>query len=69
MFTNGLKDPWHLVSISQDVPAPSSVQAVTYDLGHCATLIAATPQDPPSVISARQAVVNFLANALGKSRK
>lgn len=33
MFTNGLKDPWHLLSINEDVPPPSGVTAVTYDLG------------------------------------
>jgi len=57
-------DPWHLVSISSNVPAPSSVQAVTYSVGHCATLIAATPQDPPSLTAARQTIITFLSNVL-----
>jgi thymus-specific serine protease len=38
LFTNGLIDPWHLLSITEDLPAPSQVTAVTYEAGHCATL-------------------------------
>ena len=64
LFTNGFYDPWHLVSITQDIPSPSSVQAVTYDAGHCAPLTAATTQDPPSLVAARQAIVNFLTQLL-----
>lgn len=31
LFTNGLDDPWHLISINQDLP--SGVKAVTYQAG------------------------------------
>ena len=64
IFTNGFYDPWHLVSITEDVPSPSSVQAVTYDAGHCAPLTAPTDQDPPSLVAARQAIVQFLTRVL-----
>ncbi|KNC52380.1 uncharacterized protein AMSG_12158 [Thecamonas trahens ATCC 50062] len=56
VFTNGLLDPWHLLSISSDLPAPSKVKAVTYEAGHCATLNAASPDDPPSLLAARKFV-------------
>jgi len=69
MFTNGLLDPWHLVSILSDVPAPSQVQAVTYDAGHCATVDQSYSTDPPSVVSARQVVVNFLNTSIAQWMK
>ena len=64
IFTNGFYDPWHIVSVTSDVPSPSSVQAVTYDAGHCAPLTAATSQDPPSLVAARQAIQTFLTQIL-----
>ncbi|GAM18813.1 hypothetical protein SAMD00019534_019880 [Acytostelium subglobosum LB1] len=60
MFTNGLLDPWHLLSVNAD-NVPGTVQAVTYEAGHCGTLIQSTSIDPPSLIQARQGVISFLS--------
>eukprot|EP01092_Planopodium_desertum_P002846 TRINITY_DN14586_c0_g1_i1.p1 TRINITY_DN14586_c0_g1~~TRINITY_DN14586_c0_g1_i1.p1 ORF type:complete len:389 (+),score=40.57 TRINITY_DN14586_c0_g1_i1:54-1169(+) len=62
MFTNGLFDPWHLLSINENLP--SGVQAVTYEAGHCAPMTAPDPQDPPSLTAARAAVKSFLSSIL-----
>jgi len=62
MFTNGLLDPWHLLSITEDLP--SGVQAVTYEAGHCGTMIQATSVDPPSLTHARKKVTKFLEHVL-----
>ena len=69
IFTNGLYDPWHLVSISKDIPAPSGVKAVTYEGGHCATLNAASHSDPPSLIAARAAVEAEIDSWLSQYRR
>lgn len=69
LFTNGLLDPWHLLSIIEDqTPTKeSSVQAVTYEAGHCAPMTKPTANDPPSLKAARARVESFLASALGVS--
>eukprot|EP01094_Clydonella_sp_ATCC50884_P029667 TRINITY_DN9366_c0_g1_i2.p1 TRINITY_DN9366_c0_g1~~TRINITY_DN9366_c0_g1_i2.p1 ORF type:complete len:490 (-),score=109.07 TRINITY_DN9366_c0_g1_i2:90-1517(-) len=69
MFSNGDKDPWSLLSIREDVPPPSQVQAVTYSLGHCATMIAPTPQDPPSLTQARKDIDTFLGQVLAEASR
>jgi len=58
LFTNGLLDPWHLLSITEDLP--SGVSAVTYEAGHCGTMIAASDDDPPSLTEARKKVQQFV---------
>eukprot|EP01088_Endostelium_zonatum_P004005 TRINITY_DN1520_c2_g1_i1.p1 TRINITY_DN1520_c2_g1~~TRINITY_DN1520_c2_g1_i1.p1 ORF type:complete len:475 (+),score=101.44 TRINITY_DN1520_c2_g1_i1:21-1445(+) len=62
LFTNGVLDPWHRVSINQDTK--EGVQAVTYVDGHCATMDQPTNQDSPSLIAARNRVSNFIAEIL-----
>ncbi|EFA86462.1 hypothetical protein PPL_00255 [Heterostelium album PN500] len=52
MFTNGLLDPWHLLSVNEP-NLEGTVQAATYEAGHCGTLIQSTSIDPPSLIAAR----------------
>jgi hypothetical protein len=61
LFTNGLIDPWHLLSISAPV---GGVDAVTYAAGHCAPMTAATANDPASLVHARQRVAAFLQTIL-----
>ena len=63
---NGLLDPWHLLSITEDLP--SGVKAVTYEAGHCGVMIAATPNDPPSLTQARETVTAFLTSVLNQSK-
>ena len=67
LFTNGLLDPWHLLSITEDqTPTQQSyVQAVTYEAGHCAPMTTPTANDPPSLKAARQKVESFLGGILG----
>lgn len=67
LFTNGFYDPWHLVSITEDVPSPSSVMSVRYDAGHCAPMTTPTSQDPPSLVAARQSIVQFLTTILSQA--
>lgn len=61
LFTNGLKDPWSLLSITQQ---EGRVEATTYDAGHCATLIASSDQDPPSLTASREKIKDFLRELL-----
>eukprot|EP00003_Mantamonas_plastica_P027839 TRINITY_DN6095_c0_g2_i1.p1 TRINITY_DN6095_c0_g2~~TRINITY_DN6095_c0_g2_i1.p1 ORF type:complete len:225 (-),score=82.90 TRINITY_DN6095_c0_g2_i1:23-697(-) len=61
MFTNGLKDPWHLLSITED---EGNVQAVTYEAGHCAPMTKPSSMDPPSLTQAREKVMKFLSGIL-----
>ncbi|EGG16611.1 hypothetical protein DFA_07589 [Cavenderia fasciculata] len=63
MFSNGLLDPWHLLSVNQD-NIDGTVKAVTYEAGHCGTLIASTTIDPPSLVDARQGIIGFLKEIL-----
>ena len=62
MFSNGLFDPWHLLSINEN--NDFGVQAVTYSAGHCATMTASYPDDPQSLIEARVVMEKFLASNL-----
>jgi len=63
LFTNGLLDPWHNLSINED--NGRGVQAVTYEAGHCATMDLPYPaQDPPSLVVARTVVDQFLQQVL-----
>lgn len=66
LFTNGMRDPWHLLSITENQPPTptSSVQAVTYQAGHCAPMTKPTANDPPSLVAARLSVKNFLGEIL-----
>tara|TARA_R110002050_G_scaffold185534_1_gene319604 strand:+ start:2319 stop:2600 length:282 start_codon:yes stop_codon:yes gene_type:complete len=64
MFTNGLIDPWHLLSVYQDPPFPSKVEYVVYEAGHCATLTKANSEDPISLTQARNDVNSFLMKIL-----
>jgi serine protease 16 len=61
LFTNGNMDPWSLLSIT--VPE-GTVDAITYDAGHCATMTVPTALDPPSLTAARAYVLSFLQKAL-----
>ncbi|EGC35830.1 hypothetical protein DICPUDRAFT_151801 [Dictyostelium purpureum] len=63
MFTNGLLDPWHLLSVNSDNEA-GTVRAATYEAGHCASLIQETSEDPISLVNAREEVVSFLKGVL-----
>ncbi|KAF2071145.1 hypothetical protein CYY_007535 [Polysphondylium violaceum] len=63
MFTNGNLDPWHLLSVNND---RGNVKAVTYQAGHCGSLIATTDHDPISLTQARQAVFEFLQSVLAQ---
>jgi len=63
MFTNGLLDPWHLLSINNNNDA-GTIKAVTYEAGHCGSLIATTDNDPISLTNARQTVFKFLQDVL-----
>lgn len=66
MFTNGLLDPWHLLSITEDqMPTrETSVQAVVYEAGHCAPMTKPSSEDPPSLVAARATVQAFLMDVL-----
>lgn len=57
LFTNGLLDPWHLMSIIEN---EGGVKAVTYEAGHCGTMIRPSDLDPVSLTNARAAVLAFL---------
>jgi len=64
MFTNGLYDPWHTISITHH---SAGVEAVTYEAAHCAPMTAPTPNDPPSLTQARTRVATFLSNLLARA--
>lgn len=64
LFTNGIFDPWHLLSINKNLPYPSGVTAVTYAAGHCATMTIPTDEDPGSLTDARLDVYNFLVDLI-----
>lgn len=61
LFTNGVMDPWSLLSITTP---EGNVDAVTYDAGHCATMTVPTALDPPSLTAARATVLAFLKKNL-----
>eukprot|EP01006_Ploeotia_vitrea_P041066 TRINITY_DN66483_c0_g1_i1.p1 TRINITY_DN66483_c0_g1~~TRINITY_DN66483_c0_g1_i1.p1 ORF type:complete len:444 (+),score=239.47 TRINITY_DN66483_c0_g1_i1:120-1451(+) len=63
MFSNGLLDPWHLLSINEGT-APQGVTATDYEAGHCGTLIDATDNDPPSLVASREALYSFIKKQL-----
>jgi len=63
LFTNGLLDPWHNLSINE-ATNDGNVQAVTYQAGHCATMDLPYPDDPPSLVIARQEIDDFLTEVL-----
>jgi len=65
LFTNGLLDPWHNLSINED-NADGSVQATTYQAGHCATMDLPNPTDPPSLKASRKEMEEFLASVLAQ---
>lgn len=64
LFTNGLYDPWHTLSI---IHHQNNIEAVTYEAAHCAPMTAPTPQDPPSLVAARERVASFLGLILSRS--
>jgi len=67
LFTNGLIDPWHLLSIIESKgtnPPFNAFGAVTYEAGHCASMIATTSMDPPSLTQARQNVFDFISQLI-----
>lgn len=61
LVTNGLLDPWHLLSITESRPG---IKAVTYQAGHCAPLHANTTNDPISLRRAREAIAMFVEQVL-----
>lgn len=63
LFTNGLSDPWHLLSITEP---EGGVDAVTYEAGHCAPLTAPSQNDPPSLLRARDAIIDSVSKWLGQ---
>lgn len=62
MFTNGVFDPWHILSINKD--NKWGVKAQMYDAGHCAPMKKHFPSDPPSVIETRDKVKSYLTALL-----
>eukprot|EP00005_Dracoamoeba_jomungandri_P006932 CAMPEP_0174269070 /NCGR_PEP_ID=MMETSP0439-20130205/39751_1 /TAXON_ID=0 /ORGANISM="Stereomyxa ramosa, Strain Chinc5" /LENGTH=334 /DNA_ID=CAMNT_0015357641 /DNA_START=467 /DNA_END=1471 /DNA_ORIENTATION=- len=67
MFTNGLLDPWHNLSINNNIS--SSVLAVTYNDGHCAPMDKEDAKDDPTLKSARIAVKNFIKTAIDNYKR
>jgi len=65
LFTNGLYDPWHNLSINEDLPG-GGVQASTYFAAHCAPMTASSSQDPVSLQATRTKVKNFIAKLLNR---
>jgi pimeloyl-ACP methyl ester carboxylesterase len=64
LFTNGLYDPWHTISITHHT---AGVEAITYEAAHCAPMTAPTPNDPPSLTEARARVASFLSKLLARA--
>jgi len=61
LFTNGLNDPWHLLSINAN--NTWGVESTVYEsAGHCATMTAPTDNDPPSLTFSRE----YVDKTLGK---
>ena len=53
MFVNGHNDPWHTLSVTQDVSA--TVTAIVIEnTAHCAHEYPSSPTDSPGLIAARQ---------------
>ncbi|KYQ94239.1 hypothetical protein DLAC_04533 [Tieghemostelium lacteum] len=65
-FTNGNLDPWSLLSVTEN-NADNSVLGITYQAGHCGSLIQETDIDPVSLVNAREEVVAFLKSVLSDS--
>eukprot|EP00698_Gefionella_okellyi_P018996 TRINITY_DN5767_c0_g1_i1.p1 TRINITY_DN5767_c0_g1~~TRINITY_DN5767_c0_g1_i1.p1 ORF type:complete len:454 (-),score=100.88 TRINITY_DN5767_c0_g1_i1:23-1384(-) len=63
LFTNGMFDPWHLLSITEP-SASGGVAASVYAAGHCASVTASYPTDPDSLTQTRQDVIAFLKTVL-----
>jgi len=62
MFTNGLMDPWHTLSL---VGTNNTQQyVVNYEAAHCAPMTQPTSEDPRSLIHARIQIVEFLQGIL-----
>eukprot|EP01122_Echinamoeba_exundans_P004014 TRINITY_DN1404_c0_g1_i2.p1 TRINITY_DN1404_c0_g1~~TRINITY_DN1404_c0_g1_i2.p1 ORF type:complete len:327 (-),score=27.20 TRINITY_DN1404_c0_g1_i2:53-1033(-) len=68
LFTNGVRDPWHTLSINQSPSVGRNVIAVTYDAAHCAPMDAPDPLDPPSLIQARLTISSWIKELLATSR-
>eukprot|EP01090_Pellita_catalonica_P004360 TRINITY_DN1418_c0_g1_i1.p1 TRINITY_DN1418_c0_g1~~TRINITY_DN1418_c0_g1_i1.p1 ORF type:complete len:467 (-),score=85.52 TRINITY_DN1418_c0_g1_i1:146-1513(-) len=66
LFTNGLFDPWHNLSIYKDI---NGVKAVTYYDGHCAPMDKKTDEDDPSLKHARVVVKHFIQDLLAKNQQ
>jgi len=55
LFVNGDIDPWHSLSVIEDVS--STVRAILINgTAHCADMFPATPQDPPGLAIAQEEV-------------
>jgi len=60
LFINSLLEPWHDLSVTDKKHAGANPTPVTYTgAGHCAPMLPQTPQDPPSLITARQDAIAF----------
>lgn len=69
VFSNGFYDPWHRLSIVDPVLDSNGnelIGALNVQAGHCAIMTAATPSDPPSLISARKSLALYLASWLAQ---
>jgi hypothetical protein len=69
LFSNGVRDPWHTLSINQSPSVERNVVAVTYDAAHCAPMDAPDPLDPPSLTQARLAISSWIRELLASSKK
>ena len=68
--TNGIFDPWHLLSILPgDADPARNVQSYLYEAGHCAPMTAPQANDPKDLQLTRQKVHDFLADVLKKATK
>jgi len=61
LFTNGLFDPWHNISILKN---QSGILSVTYEAAHCAPFLEETSKDPISLIHARQSIADFVTRLI-----
>jgi hypothetical protein len=69
IFTNGLKDPWHQLGITDPNRPISSQYVITYEAGHCAPMTMANPHDPPSLTAARAKILSYLKQILNEHQE
>ena len=68
IYTYGQLDPWSILGITEDLG--NTVKSSLYEAGHCAPMIEPLPeQDPPSLVTARYAVADFILSTLNSINK